>query len=223
MFPNMDGRAQVKTEGDECAITIPENAVAAGGSALPSLPDFKSASRWHEPGQHSGSARSETKDVSIMQPVLVNVAAPKFTGRSSCEVYRAQFELLADAAGWSRHVRAVQLALALTEEAAECLLPLSPTERMDYAVLTAALQRRFGQLGLRDSLRGEFKARMRLPGEPLRNLAHEIERMGRRAYEDMPRPIQDELICDQFIHALSPADLRLHVRLAHPATLWEAL
>lgn len=148
---------------------------------------------------------------------------PKFSGKSSWEAYQAQFELLAAAAGWPDATKALQLALSLTEDASTCLLLLSPEERGDYVTLVGALQRRFGESNLRDSLRCEFKHRIRQPGESLRVLAYEIESLSRRAYADMPPSIQSELARDQFVQALTPDKLRLHVQFSHPASLSEAL
>lgn len=86
---------------------------------------------------------------------------PKFSGKGSWEVYRAQFELLAAAAHWPDSVKALQLALALMEDAPTCLLLLSLEERGDYMALVGTLQRRFGESNLKGSLRCEFKHRVR--------------------------------------------------------------
>ncbi|KAJ8390794.1 hypothetical protein AAFF_G00099260 [Aldrovandia affinis] len=47
-----------------------------------------------------------------------------------------------------------------------------------------------------------------MPGESLRLLANDIESLTRRAYGHMPSEVQSELARDQFIRALTPADLR---------------
>ncbi|KAG7496361.1 hypothetical protein JOB18_017623 [Solea senegalensis] len=153
----------------------------------------------------------------------VNVKTPKFNGKTAWEVFIAQFELLADAVGWTDEHRALQLALCLTEDAASCLLLLSREERGDYGALVGALQRRFGQYGQPVLLRSEFHNRRRRPGEPLRILASDIEYMCKRAYETMPPAVQRELARDQFLQALSPKELRVHTLLARPTTLNEAL
>lgn len=212
-----------------------------------SLPEFHGLSRWTD--EHFDSVRPDAAAARLWQPerassdsrhrcestseVNKNGGAlqfapacpktPKFNGKGSWEAYRAQFELLASAACWSEATKALQLALSLTEDASACLLLLNPEERGDYTTLVGALQRRFGESNLRDSLRCEFKHRARQPGESLRTLAYEIESLSRRAYADMPPAIQCELARDQFVQALTPDKLRLHVQFAHPATLGEAL
>lgn len=59
-------------------------------------------------------------------------------------------------------------------------------------MLVAALQRCFRESNLKDSLRCEFKNRVRQPGVSLCVPAYEIESLGRRAYADMPPAIQSE-------------------------------
>ena len=47
----------------------------------------------------------------------VSIQTPRYTGKADWEAFHAQFELLADAAGWSVKVRALQLAMCLAEDA----------------------------------------------------------------------------------------------------------
>lgn len=42
------------------------------------------------------------------------------------DIFKAQFKLLADAAGWFENHKSLQLVLCLTDDAAACLLLLSP-------------------------------------------------------------------------------------------------
>lgn len=152
-----------------------------------------------------------------------HVKTPKFSGKADWEAFHAQFELLARAAAWSDAVKALQLALCLTDDALACLLLLSPAERDDYDALVGALQRRFGQCTQTGVLRAELTSRQRRPGEPLRALANDIETLARRAYGHMPTDVQNELARDQFIRAVSPRELRIQTQLAHPRSLQEAL
>lgn len=229
MFPNEAARLQVKKEADDCAIDMAAYADSPYEDCVPQYPvsttfqSLDAALRGPE-SRHVGSAGQNVNKDGGAHPILATgVMTLKFSGKGSWEAYIAQFELLAAASGWTTRMRAVQLALSLTEDAAACLLLLSPEEREDYSMLVGALQRRFGVFNLKDSLRCEFKNRTRQQGESLRSLAHEIETLGRRAYANLPSMIQSELARDQFVHALSPVELRLHVQLAHPATLGQAL
>lgn len=225
MFSGEDARMQVKKEDEHCSIDMSACAGLPAKNFMPQYPDFSDSRRWGAPQCAPVPATDQdvNKHGGAHSAVLAGSMSLKFSGRGSLEAYLAQFELLAAAAGWSDKLKAVQLALSLTEDAAECLLLLSSKEREDYAMLVETLQRRFGVFNLKDSLRCEFKNRVRQPGEPLRTLAHDIESLGRRAYATMPSLIQGELVRDQFVHALTPNELRLHVQLAHPVTLGQAL
>lgn len=148
---------------------------------------------------------------------------PKYAGKSDWEAFHAQFELLAQAGGWTMKDKALQLAMCLTDDALKCLLLLSTEDRHNYDALVGALKRRFGQCVQPGLLKNELSSRYRLPGEPLRVLANDIESLTRRAYAHMPPDVQSELARDQFIRALSPTDLRVHVQLEHPRSLQSAL
>ncbi|CAI5661042.1 unnamed protein product [Oreochromis niloticus] len=177
-------------------------------------------------GRESTSLGAPSRDVNKhggAQQAAANIKTPKFSGKTPWEVFIAQFELLAVAAGWSEEHKALQLALCLCEDAAACLLLLTEEQRGDYNALVGALQRRFGQYNKPVLLRSEFHNRRRLPGEPLRILAHEVECLCRRAYDSMPPSVQAELARDQFLQALSPKELRMQTQLARPATLSAAL
>ena len=76
----------------------------------------------------------------------VSIKKPRYTGKADWEAFHAQFELLADAAGWSVKVKALQLAMCLADDALSCLLLLSPEDRGDYVALVGALRRRFGDV-----------------------------------------------------------------------------
>lgn len=229
MFPGENARLQVKKETDECSIEMPAWAELSSEDFMSHYPDF-SASRQLGAAQvapehcrEHALSQNVNKDGGAHPLTLAGSMTLKFSGSGSLEAFLAQFELLATAAGWSGRMKAVQLALSLTEDAAACLLLLTPGEREDYDMLVGALLRRFGVFNLKDTLRCEFKYRVRQPGESLRSLAYEIESLGRRAYDALPGGIRSELVRDQFVHALTPDELRLHVQLAHPVTLSQAL
>lgn len=170
--------------------------------------------------KHGGA---QTHSECIRDSDKLAIKTPRFSGKTDWDAFKAQFELLADAAGWSEKHKALQLALCLTDDAAACLLLLSPAERNDYNALVGALHRRFGQCSQPVLLRTEFHNRNRQQGEPLRILANDIECLCKRAYADMPSSVQNELARDRFIQALSPRELRVQTQLAHPTTLSEAL
>lgn len=154
---------------------------------------------------------------------LPSMKTPRYDGKADWEAFHAQFELLARASKWSTEVKALQLAMCLTGDALSSLLLLSPDDRSDYNALVGALKRRFGLCTAASLLRSELCSRQRRPGEPLRDLANDIEGLVHRTYAHMPPAIQSELARDHFLRALLPADLRIQTLLAHPRSLLEAL
>ena len=103
-------------------------AADAGLSSLPARPEREPAAR--DVNRHGGAhVPVATSHVPVS---AVSVKTPKYSGRSDWEAFHAQFELLADAGGWTVEAKALQLALCLTDDALSCLLLLSPGERRDY-------------------------------------------------------------------------------------------
>ena len=113
----------------------------------------------------------------------VSIKTPRYTGKADWEAFHTQFELLADASGWSVKVKALQLAMCLADDALSCLLLLSPEDRGDYVALVGALRRRFGLCVKPGLMRSELCNRRRKPGETLRALANDIESLSRRYRE----------------------------------------
>ena len=86
----------------------------AGTSAPPKHDSGENAQPvWQRGGAYTSRARCKT---------------PKFSGKADWQAFHAQFELLSQAAGWSKDDKALQLALCLTDDALACLLLLSPEE-----------------------------------------------------------------------------------------------
>ena len=107
---------------------VPATAVSPEGETLPGAVSAGSAAA---PGG------------SMLTGMTKQRAAP-FDGKSAWDVYRAQFELLADMNKWSDTEKATHLAVSLRGTAATVLTNLHPTQRQNYEALTAALDSRFG-------------------------------------------------------------------------------
>lgn len=98
--------------------------------------------------------------------------------------------------------------MCLNGDAFSSLLLLSPDDRSDYDALVGALKRRFGESSAASLLRSKLCSRQRRPGEPLRDLANDIERLVHRAYAHMTPATQSELARDHILQALLRIDLR---------------
>lgn len=147
----------------------------------------------------------------------------EFDGKVAWEAYLAQFELLADAQGWDSAERALQLVSSLRGSALKVLGHLTPVQRLLYPSVVEALRKRFGHHQQAEVYRARLKARMRARGEPLPQLAQEMETLVRRAYPAAQEDMVVVLTRDHFVDALQDRNLQLYVKQAHPMDVQEAL
>ncbi|GFX31589.1 gag-Pol polyprotein [Trichonephila clavipes] len=66
-----------------------------------------------------------------------------YDGKSSWQVYKTQFSIVADANQWDSQTKACQLAASLRADAADILQTLPETQRLDFDALVNALELRF--------------------------------------------------------------------------------
>ncbi|GFX00324.1 gag-Pol polyprotein [Trichonephila clavipes] len=66
-----------------------------------------------------------------------------YDGKSSWQVYKTQFSIVADANQWDSRTKACQLAASLRADAADILQTLPETQRLDFDALVNALELRF--------------------------------------------------------------------------------
>jgi len=147
----------------------------------------------------------------------------EFDGKVSWEAYHAQFEILAKAQGWSVGDRALHLVASLRGQAVEVLGHLTPVQRASYRDVVEALRRRFGHFQQAEVHRARLKVRVRGRGEPLTQLAQEVESLVRRAYPTAREDMVDVLARDCFVDALQDQQLQIYVKQAHPQDVQEAL
>ncbi|KAK3892899.1 hypothetical protein Pcinc_003265 [Petrolisthes cinctipes] len=132
----------------------------------------------------------------------------EFDGKVSWEAYRVLFELLADQNGWNDRQRAVQLATSLKGAAMEILGQLSVEERNSYRSLVEVLESRYGTMYQTEVYRARFRSRVQARGEPLQQLAHDLESMAYKAYPGAAPNMLVILLRDQFIDALDTEELK---------------
>ncbi|GFW31088.1 gag-Pol polyprotein [Trichonephila clavipes] len=73
-----------------------------------------------------------------------------YDGKSSWQVYKTQFSIVADANQWDSQTKACQLAASLRADAADILQTLPETQRLDFDALVNALELRFGEKCVKD-------------------------------------------------------------------------
>ena len=148
---------------------------------------------------------------------------PKYDGKTIWESYIAQFEIAATLNEWSTSEKAAFLATSLEGNATSVLGAIPADRRTDYAALVSALETRFGSAVQKELSRVKLRNRRRQRGEPLAEMADEVERLARLAYNDAPIATQDTHAKEQFIDAITDDDLRVRVLQSRPTNLQEAL
>ncbi|GFW91936.1 gag-Pol polyprotein [Trichonephila clavipes] len=94
-----------------------------------------------------------------------------YDGKSSWQVYKTQFSIVADANQWDSQTKACQLAASLRADAADILQTLPETQRLDFDALVNALELRFGEKCVKDYSRLQLKSRQQKVSETLQELA----------------------------------------------------
>ena len=142
---------------------------------------------------------------------------PKYDGKATWESYIAQFQIAAGLNEWSTSEKAAFLATSLEGNATSVLGAIMAERRQGYAALVAALETRFGSAVQKELNRVKLRNRRRQRGEPLAEMADEVERLSRLAYNDAPITTQDTHAKEQFIDAIADDDLRVRVLCTEPA------
>ncbi|KAK3889073.1 hypothetical protein Pcinc_006948 [Petrolisthes cinctipes] len=125
--------------------------------------------------------------------------------------------------GWDDRQRAVQIATSLKGAAMEILGQLSVEESNSYRSLVEVLERRYGTMYQTEVYRARFWSRVRAWGEPLQQLAHDLQNIAHKAYPGAAPNMLVIFLRDQFIDALDTVELNVQVKQAQPRTMQEAL
>ena len=107
----------------------------------------------------------------------------KYDGKSSWSDYLVQFEIATQLNGWDESQKAMELATSLEGVARGVLADVSPEHRLNYKILVEKLMQRFepdGQLAIYQS---QLQHRRRRSNKTIPELAQEISRIARKAYQ----------------------------------------
>ncbi|GFU74543.1 gag-Pol polyprotein [Trichonephila clavipes] len=122
-----------------------------------------------------------------------------YDGKSSWQVYKTQFSIVADANQWDSQTKACQLAASLRADAADILQTLPETQRLDFDALVNALELRFGEKCVKDYSRLQLKSRQQKVSETLQELVTDVERLSHLAFSDCPTEVREVLALQHFI------------------------
>ncbi|XP_036355945.1 uncharacterized protein LOC118761880 [Octopus sinensis] len=183
-------------------------------------PEVVAVALLHRNAPTSGPLSPRVQGSSV---VPIRKKPQEFDGKVSWEAYRIQFEMLADQNGWDEGQSAVQLATSLKGPALEVLGRLSEVDRGHYSALVEVPQKKYGAMYQSETYRARFRTRVRARGEPLQQLAQDLEGMVHKAYPTAAPDLLSLLLKEQFIDALESTNLKVQVKQTRPGTMQEAL
>eukprot|EP00117_Sycon_ciliatum_P016565 scpid20143/ scgid15938/ len=146
-----------------------------------------------------------------------------YDGSGDWVEYIQYFDQCAQVNGWNDPQKAQYLAVRLRGGAQRFLATIPAARRAVWQHVSADLERRFAPPANERQFKAQFRTRRRKSGEDLAHLADDLRRLVVRAYPNMPGGLQDELVRDQFIEAVSPVALRVRLQENPPATVQAAL
>ncbi|GFW04776.1 retrovirus-related Pol polyprotein from transposon 17.6 [Trichonephila clavipes] len=146
-----------------------------------------------------------------------------YDGKSSWQVYKTQFSIVADVNQWDSQTKACQLAASLRADAADILQTLPETQRLDIDALVNALELRFGEKCVKDYSRLQLKSRQQKVSETLQELATDVERLSHLAFSDCPTEVREVLALQHFIDGVRDPEIQKALRMADLKDLKGAL
>ncbi|KAJ8914316.1 hypothetical protein NQ315_011303 [Exocentrus adspersus] len=147
------------------------------------------------------------------------VKVPTFDGKMSWNTYLRQFEAVVR--NWREEDKATSLIAALRGEALEVLRTI-PEASTNYAMLTSALERRYGDAHLQHVYQAQLRSRRQRFEETLQQYEADISRMVNLAYPTAPAEVIEQLSVSSFIEGLRDPEIGQLVRLARHKTISEA-
>ncbi|KAJ8917086.1 hypothetical protein NQ315_013005 [Exocentrus adspersus] len=148
------------------------------------------------------------------------VKVPTYDGKVSWNTYLRQFEVVVR--NWREEDKATLLIPALRGEALEVLRTI-PEASPNYAMLTSALERRYGDAHLQHVYQVQLRSRRQRFEETLQQYEANISRMVNLAYLTAPAEVIGQLSVSSFIEGLRDPEIGQLVRLARHKTISEAL
>ncbi|GFW72433.1 retrovirus-related Pol polyprotein from transposon 412 [Trichonephila clavipes] len=145
-----------------------------------------------------------------------------YDGKSSWQVYKTQFSIVADANQWDSQTKACQLAASLRADAADILQTLPETQRLDFDALVNALELRRREMceGLQQTP-AEVTAAESV--QTLQELATDVERLSHLAFSDCPTEVREVLALQHFIDGVRDPEIQKALRMADLKDLKGAL
>ncbi|KFM62548.1 hypothetical protein X975_20006, partial [Stegodyphus mimosarum] len=159
----------------------------------------------------------------LAMPAHPSLKLSTYDGKTSWQVYKTQFSIVAEANGWDSQAKACHLAASLRADAADILQTLPENKRLDFEALSDALELRFGEKCLKDYSRLQLKSRQQKPMETLQELATDVERLSPLAFSECPTETREILSLQYFIDGIRDPEIQQALRMADVKDIKSAL
>ncbi|KAF8786035.1 Retrovirus-related Pol polyprotein like [Argiope bruennichi] len=133
----------------------------------------------------------------IFTPSLATIKPSTFDGKTSWQVYKTQFTIVAEANGWNPQAKVFHFATSLRGDAADILETLTEEQRQDFQALSSALEHA--------------------------ELAADIQRLSYLAFSDCPVDARQDLALQHFIDSVRDPETQKTLRLADVKDIGSAL
>ncbi|KFM75817.1 hypothetical protein X975_16651, partial [Stegodyphus mimosarum] len=159
----------------------------------------------------------------LAMPAHPSLKLSTYDGKTSWQVYKTQFSIVAEANGWDSQAKACHLAASLRADAADILQTLPENKRLDFEALSGALELCFGEKCLKDYSRLQLKSRQQKPTETLQELATDVERLFHLAFSECLTETREILSLQYFIDGIRDPEIQKALRMADVKDIKSAL
>ena len=174
-------------------------------------------------GAHVAAAANTAGGAPNAPNARPSVMPEAYTGQGDWLEYLEYFNLCAAVNQWNDAQRAQFLAVRLRDGAQQFLGSVPAARRAVWADLVAGLTDRFAPAGAARQYKAQFHTRRRRANEDFGTLRDELHKLVGRAYPTMQPALQDELVRDQFLDAVTPERLRIRLHENAPQTVQAAV
>lgn len=138
--------------------------------------------------------------------------------------YLRHFETVAHWNQWNYREMGMQLAMSLKDDAQRIAADTQEsTGYIDYNTLVKELNHRYNPAEREFTHRVEFRSRVKRSSETTTQFGYALRRLALKAFPNISRVCQEQLVLDQFVTGLGGTDLKRHVQFGHPQDLNKAI
>ncbi|GFS37746.1 gag-Pol polyprotein [Nephila pilipes] len=148
-------------------------------------------------------------------PSLATIKLLTFDGKTSWQVYKTQFTMVAEANRWNSRGKDFHLAASLRRDSAHSLEILPEEQRHDFQALSGAIELRIRANCTNEYSQMQLKSCYQNAGESRQELAADIQRYSHPSFSDCPDETRQDLALQHFIDGVRDPETQKALRLAY--------